>query len=40
VQPLATLEGHKGRVDWLEFKSDKLVSCSSDCTIKIWDFDV
>lgn len=38
MKPAVSLEGHQGRVDWLEFKSEKLVSCSSDCTIRVWDF--
>jgi WD40 repeat protein len=39
VYALRTLEGHKLRVRSLLFAEDKLISCSDDETIKIWDLE-
>ena len=34
-----TLKEHKGRINNMLFMKEKLISCSSDTTIKIWDYD-
>lgn len=36
--PILTLLGHSGKINSLQFDSTKILSASSDSTVRLWDF--
>ena len=41
--PLKTIEAHETKIygiDWNRTKASKIITCSLDCTVKLWDYDV